>query len=109
MPLGLWEQTKPSFTGSDLHKMEPSPLSGEEGERGLVRINLTGTQLVEYMDDLDRDAHGYGIAEQPADDRAAASRVYTAISEVVDQIGVRQSPEDPAPEVLIDDTIIDEA
>lgn len=37
--------------------------------------------------------------------QAATSRVYTAISEVVDQISPRAGEDDPAPEVVIDDTV----
>ncbi|MFD3685470.1 hypothetical protein ACFWTE_11695 [Nocardiopsis sp. NPDC058631] len=107
MPLGLWEQTKPTYE-AELDELEPVPLKGEEGERGLVRVNLTGTQLVEYMNHLDNDAHGYGIEAETPENQAAAARVYTAISEVVDQITARTGEDQPAPEVVIDDTIGDE-
>lgn len=105
MPLGLWEQTKPTYGRSDLGELEPAPLDGEEGERDLVRVTLTGTQLSQYLDHLDRDAHSGALYAAPAQDRAAASRVYTAISEVVDQIAPRTSEDEPAPEVVIDDTV----
>lgn len=105
MPLGLWEQTLPVFQGSELHELEPEPLEGSEGERGLVRVNLTGTQLVEYLDELNREAHGVGLEAEPPERQAATSRVYTAISEVVDQISPRMGEDDPAPEVVIDDTV----
>ncbi|MFE1400309.1 hypothetical protein ACFW53_20440 [Nocardiopsis dassonvillei] len=106
MPLGLWEQTKPSYSGSELNDLEPAPLDGAEGERGLVRVNLTGTQLMEYLDDLSHDAHASGLAaSSTSEERAAASRVYTAISETVDQITPRTGEDDPAPEVIIDDTV----
>jgi hypothetical protein len=73
-------------------------------------LALTGTQLVEYLDDLDRDAHAVGLAASATDEeQAAAARVYTAISEVVDQISPRRSEDDPAPEVIIDDTVGEDA
>lgn len=109
MPLGLWEQTKPSFRGSELGELEPAPLEGEEGERGLVRVNLTGTQLVEYLEELNSDAHGVALEARPAEEQAAAARVYTAVSEVVDQITPRTGKDDPAPEVVIDDTVGEQA
>lgn len=105
LPLGLWEETKPLFQGSELHELEPVPLEGEEGDRGLVRVNLTGTQLIEYLDSLNEEAHSTGIMVGPDDNQAAASRVYLAISEVVDQISVRRGEDNPAPEVFIDDTV----
>lgn len=105
MPLGLWEQTLPTYQGSELRELEPEPLDGAEGERGLVRVNLTGTQLVEYLDELNREAHGVGLEAEPPERQAATSRVYTAISEVVDQISPRAGEDDPAPEVVIDDTV----
>lgn len=105
LPLGLWDETKPSYRGSELHDLEPAPLKGEEGDRGLVRVNLTGTQLVEYLDSLNEEAHSTGIMVGPNDNQPAASRVYVALAEVVDQISVRRSEDDPAPEVFIDDTV----
>lgn len=105
MPLGLWEQTKPTYNGSELSDLEPVPMDGEEGKRGLVRVNLTGTQLSEYLDHLDHDAHASAFYSIPAEEQAAAERVYTAISEVVDQITPRTSEDEPAPEVIIDDTV----
>ncbi|MFC9089539.1 hypothetical protein [Nocardiopsis dassonvillei] len=105
MPVGLWEQTKPGYEGSELHELEPAPLDGEQGDRGLVRVTLTGTQLVEYLEELNGDAHGVALEARPPEDQAAASRVYTAISEVVDQITPRTSEDEPAPEVIIDDTV----
>ncbi|MGW8526971.1 hypothetical protein [Nocardiopsis sp. NPDC055824] len=105
MPLGLWEQTQPTYSGSELRTLEPAPMGGEQGERGLVRVNLTGTQLSEYLDYLDHDAHASAFYAIPAEDQAAAARVYTAISEVVDQITPRTGEDEPAPEVIIDDTV----
>lgn len=88
---------------------QPPAESNEEGERGLVRVNLTGTQLTEYLDHLDHDAHASAFYSISAEDQAAAARVYTAISDVVDQISPRSDEDDPAPEVIIDDTITEEA
>jgi hypothetical protein len=108
MPHGLWTETLPAANNSELHDLEPTPLEGEEGERGLVRVNLTGTQLVEYLDSLNQEAHSTGIMRSSSYNPAAASRVYTAVSEVVDQISVRRDEGEPDPEVIIDDTVGDE-
>jgi PBP1b-binding outer membrane lipoprotein LpoB len=101
-------ETLPAASNSELHDLEPIPLEGEEGERGLVRVNLTGTQLVEYLDSLNMEAHSTGIMRSSSYNPAAASRVYTAVSEVVDQISVRRDEGEPDPEVIIDDTVGDE-
>ncbi|MFJ5927640.1 hypothetical protein ACIQF6_34095 [Kitasatospora sp. NPDC092948] len=100
MPEGLWKDTKP---WRDLDKVPVDHLDGDRGARGLIRVNLTGTQVVTYMKYLDGNAHpgpGGGLPnKQPS------ARVYDAIGSALDTIKPARTAGDPAPEVLIDDTL----
>ncbi|MFJ9447167.1 hypothetical protein ACIRRH_35755 [Kitasatospora sp. NPDC101235] len=100
MPEGLWKDTKP---WRDLDKAPVDHLDGDRGARGLVRVNLTGTQVVTYMKELDYNAH-----PGPGDSRTnkqSSARVYDAIGGALDTIKPARTAGDPAPEVLIDDTL----
>ncbi|MER6366478.1 hypothetical protein [Kitasatospora sp. NPDC001527] len=101
MPEGLWKDTKPF---DDLKKVPVERLDGDRGARGLVRINLTGTQVVTYMKFLDASAHP-GPGSVNRDNKQASVRVYEAIGGALDTITPARGAGDPAPEVLIDDTI----
>ncbi|GAB2606246.1 hypothetical protein GCM10027168_43910 [Streptomyces capparidis] len=100
LPESLWKQTCPE----DLEKVTSLPLPGERGERGLVRVDLSGTQLVSYLKRLDKHAHA-GWGGPKYDDKAASRRVYDALAPAVGRIKQARSADDPDPEVLIDDTL----
>ncbi|MGX4733231.1 hypothetical protein [Kitasatospora griseola] len=105
MPAGLWKDTKPRFAPS-LDGVKPSPADGDRGARGLVRITLSGTQVIDYMKDLDSTAHPSAFHRTMGDlNVQAAGRVYDAIGAALDTIRPVTSSTDPAPEVLIDDTL----
>ncbi|MFF2631161.1 hypothetical protein ACFVUN_36025 [Kitasatospora griseola] len=42
---------------ASLAKVETKPADGERGARGLVRVILSGTQLVDYLKELDFNGH----------------------------------------------------
>ncbi|MEU3465273.1 hypothetical protein ABZ721_35725 [Streptomyces sp. NPDC006733] len=96
---GLWDDTRPIGT-----KVSTPPAPGERGQRGLVQITLTGPQLVAYLKELDANAHP-GWASGGRDNKAESTRVYDALSQAVDKITAVRTSSDPAPEVIIDDTI----
>ncbi|MFD7740726.1 hypothetical protein [Streptomyces sp. MJM8645] len=104
MPGGLWKKTKPPFGA--VSNMKPTGLDGERGTRGLVRVTLSGTDVVEYMKHLDGQAHP-GKFEEVMDEpeKEAADHVYDALGTVLDTIKPATSSTDPASEVLIDDTL----
>ncbi|WP_435647966.1 hypothetical protein [Kitasatospora purpeofusca] len=101
MPEGLWKDTRPY---KDLDKVPVDHLDGERGARGLVRIALTGTQIVTYMKELDSNAHAPAIDGTKAN-KQASTRVYDELGKALDTIKAARGPGDPAPEVLIDDTL----
>ncbi|MET8168886.1 hypothetical protein ABZT34_32325 [Streptomyces sp. NPDC005329] len=49
----VWEAIRPD----GLEKVTTTPADGPRGQRGTVRVTLTGAQLVTYLDQLDQDAH----------------------------------------------------
>ncbi|MFJ9447377.1 hypothetical protein ACIRRH_36855 [Kitasatospora sp. NPDC101235] len=83
--------------------MSVDHLDGERGARGLVRVNLTGTQVVTYMKYLDGKAQPDSGADYP--NKQSSARVYDAIGGALDTIKPARSTGDPALEVLIDDTL----
>ncbi|MFE2722579.1 hypothetical protein [Kitasatospora sp. NPDC059327] len=104
MPEGLWKKTKPSLGSAG--KAKPARLDGERGERGLVRVTLSGTDVVEYMKHLDGEAHPDGFRKAMGEPEVeVAGRVYDALGTALDTIKPATNSTDPAPEVLIDDTL----
>ncbi|MFF1908266.1 hypothetical protein [Kitasatospora sp. NPDC058218] len=97
----LWDRTRPD----KLEKVEKPPAEGERGGRGLVRITLTGTQLVDYLKELDFQAHPGWANDHPHHDQPMAKRVYDVLAPAVANVKNARAASDPAPEVLIDDTL----
>ncbi|MFJ6890062.1 hypothetical protein ACIQRC_35185 [Streptomyces californicus] len=105
----LWNETKPNGmnTSNDTVtvKATVSAISaGPRANRGLVEVTMTGTNLVAYLKELDANAHPSSWNKTP-DNAAASRRVYDAIAPAIDRIKAATSPDDPAPEIVIDDTI----
>ncbi|MET9497445.1 hypothetical protein [Streptomyces sp. NPDC006552] len=101
----MWTDTRPD----DLKKVTTTPADGERGRRGMVRVTLTGAQLVTYYNQLDRDAHpGWDGAQRP-DQEAVSGRVYDALTTAIDKATKARSSADPAPEIVIDDTLATQA
>jgi hypothetical protein len=108
LPEGLWRETRGDDNvgaSNELNKINGDRLDGDRGARGLVRVNLSGTQVVGYMKYLDYYAHpGWGDQDGRVS-KAAATRVYDALGAALDTIRGARTASDPAPEVLIDDTM----
>ncbi|MFG3525036.1 hypothetical protein ACGF5S_32595 [Nocardia nova] len=93
MTKDLWDRT---HTGNN-HSVD-KPLRMTDEANGTVAIDLTGPQLVDYLQALDYNAHG-GIG---ATDAPLAKSVYDAVAPVVDRIQTNPAPNAPIPEVTID-------
>jgi hypothetical protein len=104
LPDGLWKQTRGSDDANDnVSKVNGEWLDDERGARGLVRVSLTGAQVVDYMKYLDRFAHpGWADPDGPMT-KEAATRVYNALGSALDGIKGTRKAGDPVPEVLVDD------
>ncbi|MEE1735159.1 hypothetical protein PUR49_01160 [Streptomyces sp. BE147] len=106
----LWNETKPD--GKNISngpaitvKATVSGIAtGPRANRGLVEVSMTGTNLVAYLKELDANAHASKWNNTPKN-AAASRRVYDAIAPAIDRIKAASSPNDPEPEIVIDDTI----
>ncbi|MEU2346333.1 hypothetical protein ABZ745_31685 [Streptomyces sp. NPDC013082] len=101
----IWTDTRPD----GLKKVTVTPADGERGQRGMVRVTLTGAQLVAYLNQLDQDAHPGWMGANLSDREALSGRVYDALAPAVDKATTSRSTADPAPEILIDDTLATKA
>lgn len=101
----IWQSTRPD----GLKKVTTVPADGERGQRGMVRITLTGAQLVTYLDELDQDAHPGWMGPNLPDQEALSGRIYDALTPAIDKVTTARSTADPAPEILIDDTLATQA
>ncbi|MFJ8158854.1 hypothetical protein [Streptomyces sp. NPDC094468] len=103
-PKDLWEETKPDGYANTVKATAAAITSGPQSGRGLIRVSMTGTNLVAYLKELDRNAHP-SVFSGEQENTASSRRVYDAIAPKIDQIKAATSPNDPEPEILIDDTI----
>ncbi|MET9209895.1 hypothetical protein ABZW38_32780 [Streptomyces bacillaris] len=110
----LWDEAKPdgkniSNGPENTVKATVSAISpGPRADRGLVEVSMTGTNLVAYLKELDANAHPSSWNGTPGN-AAASRRVYDAIAPAIDRIKAATSPNDPEPEIVIDDTIHEKA
>ncbi|MFZ3562698.1 hypothetical protein ACOKM5_42965 [Streptomyces sp. BH097] len=100
----LWEETKPQKGANTVKATVSKISSGPQAGRGLVRISMTGTNLVSYLKELDANAHPSKVNGE-FDNTAASKRVYDALAPAIDRIKAATGPDDPEPQVVIDDTI----
>ena len=105
-PKGLWEETKPPKGANEVKAKVSEIASGPRSGRGLVRVTMTGTDLVSYLKELDFNAHPPKWNGEK-DNTAASRRVYDAVAPAIDKIEAATSPDDPEPQIVIDDTIKD--
>ncbi|MFE2462959.1 hypothetical protein [Streptomyces sp. NPDC059402] len=101
----IWTDTRPD----SLKKVTITPADGERGRRGMIRLTLTGAQLVTYLDQLDQDAHPGWMGPSLPDQEALTGRVYDALAPAIDKATTAHSTADPAPEIVIDDTLATKA
>ncbi|MGW5518671.1 hypothetical protein [Nocardia africana] len=94
MTKDLWARTNIG----DTRKVD-KPLRMTDEPNGIVAIDLSGPQLVDYLRTLDFNAHGgFGAADAPL-----ARSVYDAVAPVIDRIQTNPAPANaPVPEVTID-------
>lgn len=98
----LWKRSTPSGVGS-LRTLEGQDPGGDLADRGLTLYTLTGSQLVTYLDHLEPLAYG-GWLEKGGTPQMY-QRIYDEIAPVVQEIDGPRGPEEPAPRVVLDDTI----
>lgn len=97
----IWTDTRPD----GLKKVTITPADGERGQRGMVRVTLTGAQLVTYFNQLDQDAHPGWLGPDFPARQAVSARVYDELAPAIDKAITARSTADPSPEILIDDTL----
>lgn len=102
----LWEETKPEGGVNEVKAKVSEISTGPRSDRGLVEVSMTGTNLVAYLKELDNNAHVSGFVGD-RENTASSKRVYNAIAPAIDRIKAATSPDDPEPEIIIDDTIPD--
>lgn len=96
MTKDLWDRTN---SANSMRKADSvsQPKNLTEGPDGTVTVELTGPQMVDYLQILDHNAHG---GNNPKDAPLAAA-VYDAIAPVVDTIESPLPATAPAPEITI--------
>ncbi|TXS46974.1 hypothetical protein [Streptomyces sp. t39] len=101
----MWDRTKPGRDlQADSHEdAKPRRLGGDQGERALVEITLTGAQLVDYLKTLEEDVSGGFFAD--ASTEQLSRRMYDAIAPVVDRIE-RGKPPTEVPAAVVDDAAV---
>ncbi|MFC8045391.1 hypothetical protein [Nocardia sp. NPDC057353] len=92
MPEQVWQRTDTRLGEPGVE--EPVTLVPEPD--GMVRIDLTGEQMVDYLVALDHNAHG-GIS---ADDPELATAVYDLVVRVIDTMPA-PAPGQPAPSIVV--------
>lgn len=94
MTKDLWERT----SSADSHGEIEKPKKLTETPEGLATVELTGPQMVDYLQILDYNAHGGMFAR----DESLAVAVYTAAAGVIDRIEVPPPADAPVPEIVVD-------
>ncbi|WP_435611061.1 hypothetical protein [Streptomyces sp. C10-9-1] len=101
----LWEKTSDQ-TGRDGPDLELQT-TVKELHNGLVRVELTGVNLANYLRLLDYMAHGGADAKNLGRHHSAESiRMYDEVAGVLDGITKRPDPKDPPLRVVVDDAFI---
>ncbi|MGW7284008.1 hypothetical protein ACWGH4_00670 [Streptomyces sp. NPDC054847] len=93
-------QPEPHESVDSHEDAKPRNLGGAAGERGLVEITLTGSQLVDYLKSLEQDISGGAFADTSVE--PMSRRMYEAIAPVVDRIA-KGTPPTELPAAVIDD------
>ncbi|MFC3965140.1 hypothetical protein [Nocardia jiangsuensis] len=97
MPEQVWQRT-------DVRLGDPGvegPVTLVPEADGMVRIDLTGEQMADYLVALDHNAHG-GIS---ADDPELATAVYDLVARVIDTLPP-PAPGQPAPRIVVPATVL---
>ncbi|MGW4125788.1 hypothetical protein [Nocardia sp. NPDC004711] len=99
----LWSRTNSDRSGEsgDGRKVDKPKSLTEDPATGMATIELTGAQMVDYLEILDYNAHGGGGAH----DEPLASGVYDQVAPVIDKIQTPPAADAPAPEITISSAI----
>lgn len=97
----LWSRTNSDRNNGTGRKVDKPKSLTEDPATGMATIELTGAQMVDYLEILDYNAHG----GESAHDAPLAGGVYDAIVPVVDKIQAAPAPDAPAPEITINAAI----
>lgn len=104
MTKDLWARTK-SDENYEKRRVIDKPRNLIEDPDGMVTVELTGPQMVDYLKILDYNAHGGAAAH----DETLAGAVYNAVAPVIDRIETPPAPGAPAPEITIHAAVGSEA
>ncbi|MEU7628814.1 hypothetical protein AB0C34_02360 [Nocardia sp. NPDC049220] len=97
MTKDLWTRTNSDrSTAAEGRKVE-KPKTVTEDPNEMVTIELTGPQIVDYLQILDYNAHGGSTAR----DEPLARAVYDTLASVMDRIQTPPAPGAPEPEITI--------
>ncbi|NLU68486.1 hypothetical protein [Streptomyces sp. HNM0574] len=97
----LWDHTRDSpRSGKPIADLSKAKVTRSKESKYLVDVHLTGTQLVQYLRDLDHQAHR---GEWGGNSDPIAVRTYDALAPVVDSIKKGERPK-AVPTVVIDDS-----
>lgn len=102
---GLWEKTSKIYPpNQEDHKVDATV---KHLDSGLERVSMTGTNLANYLRQLDFDAHG-GADSASWDQRrfAESARMYDEISHKLDSVTRRPAPDDPPLRIQVDDAFL---
>ena len=97
MTKDLWTRTNSDQSAAPGRSVS-KPKNLTEDPNGMVTIELSGPQMVDYLQILDYNAHDGASAHDPS----LAGAVYTAVAPVVDKIQASPAPGAPEPEIIID-------
>ncbi|MFB6814329.1 hypothetical protein ACFCV8_07260 [Streptomyces sp. NPDC056347] len=100
----MWERTTafPDKQLDSFRDAKPHRSGGAAGKRGLVEVTLTGSQLVDYLKQLNEDMSGGLLGRDSVE--PMSRRMYEAIVPVVDQIRKDASPAE-VPAATVDDAV----
>ncbi|WP_330185972.1 hypothetical protein OHB26_39650 (plasmid) [Nocardia sp. NBC_01503] len=93
----LWSRTNSDHVGDSGRKVDKPKSLTDDPATGMATIELTGPQMVDYLQILDYNAHGGMSAHDPS----LAGSVYDAVAPVVDKLQTPPAPDAPAPEVTV--------
>ncbi|WP_331757740.1 hypothetical protein [Nocardia sp. NBC_01388] len=96
----LWANTSEEaflYPGVSVHRPKSKT---EDPDTGMATIELTGSQMVAYLQNLDYNAHGGGTAQN----QSLSKAVYDTIVPVLDSIQDSPAPGAPAPEIVVSAT-----
>ncbi|MFE7112866.1 hypothetical protein ACFU98_38665 [Streptomyces sp. NPDC057575] len=100
----MWERTTAlPDPALDSFRDKTRKTGGTAGDRGLVEVTLTGSQLVDYLKQLNDDMSGGLVGRDSGE--PMSRRMYKALAPVVDQIQ-KNAPLTKVPAAIVDDAVV---